>query len=116
MIPKVVRDLVDARAQGRCERCGRVLTSWYSRQHRIARGMGGTKRADTPANLVLLCGSATSAGCHRVCEDRDREAIDEGYVISIHSGADPAQVPILLWTGWTLLGHDGSATPWAVTA
>ena len=50
----------------RCARCGKDVTYIQSSiQHRKARGMGGTNdpSINSPANLIVLCGSGTT-GCH----------------------------------------------------
>lgn len=90
-----VRKLVWQRDQGACVACGRVITDgmWWSMQHRKARGQGGD---NTPSNLILLCGSATSAGCHRRAEDRDREFNARGYWL--HSYEDPATTPVMVFS------------------
>lgn len=118
------RNLVLYRAIGYCEICGRRLATWdhtgkvtwhetHSIHHRRPRGMGGTRREDTnsPANLLLLCGDATSPySCHAQVESSRARAYRNGWLV--RSAADPAQVPVLLeGSGWFLLGHDGARTP-----
>jgi hypothetical protein len=87
------RALVWQRDLGRCVACGKTLRDgdWWSIQHRVARGQSGTNDL---FNLILLCGSATSAGCHRRAEDRDREFNARGYWL--HSWEDPAMVPVMI--------------------
>lgn len=105
-----VRALVWARDDGRCVACGTVITPgmWRSIQHRLARAHGGCSE---PPNLILLCGSATSAGCHRRAEDRDEEYRRRGYWIRSGVSADPAGVPVLVvrpsGTRWVRLTADG---------
>ena len=73
------RGLVLARDNWQCVACGKPAGgafTWWSLQHRIARGQGGTNE---PSNLIVLCGSATSPGCHFKCEQRDREMQAKGY-------------------------------------
>lgn len=116
-----VVDLVDERSGPACERCGRYVDGqWFSRQHRIARGSGGSRRlaVHSVANRVKVCGSATSPdGCHAWMEDRSNlaQAQFEGYVISQHGDIDPLTVPILLSSGfapgsrrWVYLLNDGT--------
>lgn len=99
-VPLAVRTAVLARAGDRCERCGHTLKDpWrgYSLQHRRARGMGGSRRADTNSavNLGALCGSATTPdGCHHWVESHPVEAAAEGWRVAQHE--DPAAVPVLL--------------------
>ena len=92
--PKV-RALVWQRDKGRCVACARVLRDgdWWSIQHRKARGQGG---GNDPCNLILLCGSATSAGCHRRAEDRDRDFNGRGYWL--HSWEDPATTGVMVFS------------------
>jgi|SRR5579863_9420654 len=95
-IPRAVRLAVYTRDQGRCQACGKNLEHelWYSIQHRKARGVGGQNNLE---NLILVCGSATSRGCHRKCEDRDPEMIERGFVV--RSWDDETLVPVTLWDG-----------------
>lgn len=98
VIPKPVKDAVDARdqryGQPQCQRCGHLITGWFSRHHRNPRGMGGSK-ADPHAlvNLVLLCGSATSrGGCHWAIESQRKQARIDGWLVP--DGIDPAEWPV----------------------
>ena len=105
------RGLCLARDGWQCAGCGKPAGgayTWWSLQHRKARGVGGSS---TPENLVVLCGSATSPGCHRLCEDRDAGAHRRGLWVS--SDEDPAAVPVCYQDGhggefWALLEPDGS--------
>ncbi len=106
------RDAVTARAQGRCEGCGRHgQTEW---SHRIARGRGGIW---CPSNGIALCGSLAavlSGGgdntCHHFCHDQPAMARSVGWIV--RTNADPSTVPALLHgRGWTLLTADGLYVP-----
>ncbi|MET1062470.1 MAG: hypothetical protein ABWX71_06205 [Aeromicrobium sp.] len=92
-----VSSIVWARAGGRCELCGGSLAGviGFSKHHRLPRRMGGSSRPElnTPANLIMLCGSGTT-GCHGRVESRREQAYAEGLLL--HDGADPATVPVLL--------------------
>lgn len=106
------RKLVMARGDNHCERCGKTITGAYSIHHRKPRGMGGTKdpAANSPSNLVLLCGSATTPdGCHTSVERFRQAAITTGFIVT--RTADPETVPIKLVTGWYLLRPDGTKQP-----
>jgi len=95
------------RDQYRCVRCGNPVTGDpgvdYSLQHRIPRGMGGSKdpRLNLPSNLILFCGSGTS-GCHGEVESKRAEARDAGYLV--WRSQNPAEVPVTvaLWPGFTV--------------
>lgn len=78
--------------------------------------MGGTRRADanSPANLVLVHGSATT-GCHGEIEANPQEAARRGFRLG--QWADPTVVPILYAGGvWVRLGHAGEWRAETVTA
>ena len=106
-LPQKTRDLVLARDNWQCVGCGTAVGggfTWWSIQHRVARGVGGTNDI---VNLVALCGSATSKGCHRTCEDRNEEMHDRG--LWLRSTEDPALVPVRRWDGLVaLLSADGT--------
>lgn len=102
------RRTVTARAGWRCEICGTVLGwpdgsggTWcapHSFHHRRPRGMGGTTRPDanSPANLLLLCGTGTT-GCHGRVEANRAAAHQLGWLL--HQTEDPTQVPAYVVTG-----------------
>lgn len=97
-----VRMIIINRADTCCERCGIRLASamqralGYSIHHRRPRGMGGTSRTDanSPANLLLLCGSGTT-GCHGWVEANREAALEQGFLV--RQGDDPAAVPVAVW-------------------
>lgn len=110
------RQDVLARDNHTCQRCGKYIGPFgdYSLQHRRARGMGGSKRLDTnlPANLITLCGSATSPdGCHHLIESNPDLARAEG--MRLFQAQTPAAEPVLTIHGWRLLDNDGGWTEWA---
>lgn len=110
---KLVVQLVYRRDGGRCIRCGRAVQferrgEDWSCQHRRARGSGGDVRPETnlPANLVILCGSATSAGgCHQHVESHREEARLAG--LSMRWKQDPTRVPLNTWWGAVWLDDKG---------
>jgi hypothetical protein len=93
---QAVRSLVLERDDWTCLGCGKSVLGlqWWSLQHRQARGAGGGNGCE---NLATLCGSATSPGCHLLCESRSPEMTARGLVVP--SWNDPAEVPVVLWTG-----------------
>lgn len=111
VIPKTVRDIVDRRAAGSCERCGFLLDGYgaqYSRHHRIPRGSDGSRdpKIHGAANIVLLCGSATSpAGCHLWCESHRDAARTEGFLL--YRNQTPAESPLQHRGRWAVLDNDG---------
>ena len=98
-----VRDLVVARDSGLCVGCGKPVGggTWWSLQHRVARGVGG---GNSPCNLVTLCGLANT-GCHGLCEARDREMHARG--LWLRSDENPAMVPVTLFSE-----HGSRVTAW----
>jgi 5-methylcytosine-specific restriction protein A len=106
-----VRKGVVERAHGVCERCGQAIRGDYSIHHRKPRGMGGTTdpAANSPSNLVLLCGSATTpGGCHTSVEKFRDAAVATGWIVP-RSG-NPATVPIKRHNGWFILNADYTMT------
>lgn len=96
---------VVGRAQMRCERCDTYLGyAAYSIHHRLPRGRGGRNEL---ANLVLLCGSATSPDtCHATVESRREQAYDDGWLV--RSETEPAETPVNHFAfGRVLLDNDG---------
>lgn len=110
-----VRRKVAERAGYSCEACGLILyaagiqtwTSPHSFHHRRPRGMGGSSdpATNSPANLLLLCGTGTT-GCHGLIEARRSWALEAGYLVP--QGQDPAAVPVVVAPNLlVLLDHDG---------
>jgi 5-methylcytosine-specific restriction endonuclease McrA len=58
-IPDRVRQLVFARDNHRCPHCGE--TEAIGLQHRISKGMGGSKLLDVPSNLLTFCNVGNAA-------------------------------------------------------
>lgn len=89
-IPKQTREQVYARDHRLCRRCGKQGDSI---QHRIPRGMGGSKdpRINSLSNLVMLCGDGTR-GCHGYVESHRDEAYSTGWLV--HRFEDPELVPL----------------------
>jgi 5-methylcytosine-specific restriction endonuclease McrA len=100
---RATRAKVYEREGGMCASCGRHLgeQDWKSIQHRVRRQVGGNGLE----NLILLCGSATSPGCHRKAEDRSEEMHFRGYWL--RSDEDPRLVPVMLFSE-----HGSGITAW----
>lgn len=91
------RELVWTRDEGRCVLCGEgVYERPHSIHHRRNRGSGGSSdpRRNAPSNLLLVCGTGTT-GCHGWIGQSPEEARDAGWVVSLNSIEDPAQVPVI---------------------
>lgn len=97
-MPAGLAEMVLVRAEWLCDWCGRpIMGRPFSRQHRRAHGMGGRQGGElhTPANVIVLCGSATSPGCHNRAENDERDlAYDLGFAIR-GEARRPEDVPIL---------------------
>jgi 5-methylcytosine-specific restriction protein A len=96
--------LLWARANGRCELCGRDLEHGFpfSRHHRRPRGSGGSTVSwiNDVTNLLLLCGSATTPdGCHLLVEKHRDHAKALGWLIPYSSPYTPAELPVSLEPG-----------------
>ena len=99
--PKAVREQIVERAGGACERCG--MTAQASQHHhRRARGMGGSKAADTntAANGLLLC-----IPCHADVESNREEALRFGWLV--RQGQNPMEVSVLRKGAWVRLADNG---------
>jgi len=88
------------RDNGQCWHCG-TDDDTVVPHHRANRGHGGSKVADRPSNVVLMC------SMHNGLMESDvnvfREAKEFGWKISRHS--IPWNEPVMNWEGrWFLLG------------
>ena len=108
---KTVRDQIDRRANGMCERCG-LPALVVQHHHRRPRGAGGSKAADTntAANALALC-----TECHTWIESNRVKALEVGWLV--HQGHNPATVPVLRFgSDWVLLADDGTTTTYKAGA
>jgi len=117
---KTVRRFVLHRDNGQCVRCGKTVynthseqpVQQYSLQHRRARGMGGSKdpQTNSPVNLILLCGTATT-GCHGYVESHRDEARYYGW--GLRQSDNPEERPVFhIELGWIELTETGFHTIW----
>lgn len=104
-VPARIREAALCRDGRCCQRCGVSLYGRdYSLQHRDARGMGGSKLKHTLANLVALCGTATT-GCHGHVESERTESVRDGW--SVPNGVTPEEWPVLRYgTSWEMPGDE----------
>lgn len=92
--------LLEARAGGSCERCGKQCGP-VERHHRKRRREGG----DNLNNLLFL-----GRPCHAQVHAHPVESRRYGFIVSAY--ADPAVVPVLYRRReWIVLGDDGSLMP-----
>lgn len=107
---KSVRELVLARANGQCERCG-VDADNLQLHHRRPRGMGGSRRKDTnlASNSLALC-----PPCHCAIESDRELSLWAGWLV--RQGRDPAVMPVFRQGRWVLLDDHGCIIPTKGTA
>lgn len=105
-----IRQIVLERDNHTCQWCGHyVFGEPYSLQHRRARGAGGTSRpgANEPANLIVMCGTATT-GCHGHIEVAKDSATARGFRLSLHiPDEDIPDFPVYTYRGKAWLDNDG---------
>ncbi len=94
--------LIEARAKGFCEYCGREALTWQI-HHRRPRGMGGTKRPSGAANGVLVHG-----WCHTRIERERTESRSLGFLL--YQGDNPEVIPVLINQEWVRLYDDGTTS------
>lgn len=87
MTPKAFQRLLE-RDLGRCLHCGE--TEALSPNHRINRGMGGSKLRDQSSNLVILC------SIYNGLIESDKRAHSEAVAFGwkLYSWEDPRDVPV----------------------
>lgn len=105
-MPQATIEKVKNRSVGRCERCGTDDSLRWSFHHRKPRGMGGSRDPliNSPANIILLCGSGTE-GCHGWVESNRWQSYDEGLLV--HRNDDPEEIPVTLRYGTVYLDDVG---------
>jgi hypothetical protein len=86
-----------ARSRGACEHCGLPLTATWELHHRLPGGMGGTARdRDRLSNVLAVIPSHHNLHPDSV-HANGRRSRTFGWLLSTHTGEDPAEVPVLLW-------------------
>lgn len=106
-------DLVDARDECCCVRCGRSLYSvlTFSRHHRRMRSHP-FPGLHLPGNVIDVCGSG-STGCHGYIHEHPAESYEMGWLVRGTSDVLPTEVPMLTALhGWVLIDDAGNWTPY----
>lgn len=107
-VPAKVMAALYTRSRGICERCEKAVAC--DPQHRVNRGMGGSKRSDRHrlSNLLHIC-----RVCHDLIHAFPQRALELGLSVSRYQ--NPAVVPVTLGIGpnirRVLLGDDGTTRP-----
>lgn len=97
-----IRQLVMERDAFQCVKCGNPVSGepgvGFSLQHRIPRGMGGSRdpRLNLPSNLILLDGSGTT-GCHGEVESNRAAAREGGYLLWRSQNPADEPVTVAIW-------------------
>lgn len=101
MKPKDFKRLL-VRDGGRCPHCGEMEA--LAPNHRINRGMGGSKVLDFPANYVLLCSIMNG----QIEADHRWAALAESYGWKLKSWQNPLTEPVFdtLTGEWRLLDNN----------
>jgi hypothetical protein len=60
--------------------------------------------SNSPANILLLCGSGTE-GCHGWVESNRADAYAQGLLL--HQGDDPCEMPVTLRYGTVFIDDEG---------
>ncbi len=79
-------------------------------QHTVARGMGGSKKFDTPDLLVQMCGFHNAL----LVSDAKFQKFgrERGWVRDRNASHDPRQTPVLYSDGWfRLVGNERVPVP-----
>lgn len=98
-----LRPLVDARSDGRCDRCGQLFpvlddgSHLFALHHRQARTQGGS---DSAENALIV-----HARCHAWIHGHPADAKGAGWIVP--RGQDPATTPVLIAGRRCLLSADG---------
>ena len=108
-IPQQTRERVYARANGRCEVCGKYAPG-ADIHHRRIRGMGGTKDPNVHniEGLIAVCGWGNTSGCHGDIHGNAAYAKAMGWLISRFTPYPAEEVPVRMWDGMFLLSTDGT--------
>lgn len=89
---------------GGCVHCGAVDIAVPN--HRINRGMGGSKDLERPANVVVLCSIVNGW----IESDPEWAAVAKKFGWKLESWQVPEDEPVLILGDWYLLGNDHSKT------
>lgn len=108
MNPKAFQKFLD-RDRGACVHCGTTDATLIP-QHRINRGMGGSKERNKASNIVVLC----SAFNGLIEADASAAALAMKHGIKLQSWQVPESTPV--WyaaeSAWFLLDNEGRREHW----
>ena len=104
--------LVEGRESNRCIVCDRYLRAgnWpgMSHHHKKRRSQTyGDPERHAPSNVIDVCGTDNSTGCHGWIHQHPEQARALGYLLKSYD-PEPSQVPVYSCRrGWILLDTDG---------
>ena len=107
--------LVEGRESNRCIVCARYLRAgnWpgMSHHHRKRRSQTyGDPERHSPSNVIDVCGTDNSTGCHGWIHQHPEQARALGYLLKSYD-PEPSTVPVYsVRRGWILLDADGQWT------
>jgi len=109
-VEDAARRIVRIRDGHRCQLCGQsVLNIPSAIHHRRRKGMGGSALLESPSNLIRVCGSGNTDGCHGRVHGNPEWAHQAGWLL--WETDDPQDTPILTIHGWVYLLRDGDRVP-----
>jgi len=86
------------RDEGICCHCGTDDDTLVP-QHRLGRGMGGSKERDVPSNIIVICSLANG----QLESNATFAQMGRDFGWKLTQGQDPKKVPVWLADGWYLL-------------
>jgi hypothetical protein len=81
-----------------CPHCGTTGPELVP-QHRLNRGMGGSKERHRPSNIIAFC----AIGNGQMEASSTFASLCRGYGWKLYAHQDPTKTPVRLWDGWYLL-------------
>lgn len=107
MTPKQFQKYLD-RDQA-CPHCGE--TEAVAPNHRLNRGMGGSKERDVPSNIVVLCSRLNGL----IESNATQRTLAIFYGWKLTAGQDPLKTPIFISGKWWLLDNNFGKTPYQMS-
>jgi hypothetical protein len=84
-----------------CSHCGTTDDTLIP-QHRLNRGMGGSKVLDRPSNIIVLCSEANF-----LLESNSKFAeLGRKFGWKLERGQEPDSTPVYMGNGWYLLDNE----------
>ena len=109
MITPKQRQSIYERDGHRCCACGKADS--LTIQHRVSKGMGGSKEYDLPAYLITMC-LTCNVGLEADYKQAELGRFN-GWKLSRNARppVNPEEVPVKIGREWFLLDNNGGKTP-----